>query len=74
MMFDMKPHAIALLSNLAISASLLFIPNLAEQLGASNAQIGVIGAVYGFTVFTSAYLFGGASNVHDRRFFIRLGL
>jgi len=74
MMSNMKPHAIALLSNLAISASLLFIPNLAEQLGASNAQIGVIGAVYGFTVFTSAYLFGRASDVHGRRFFIRLGL
>jgi MFS family permease len=74
MMFNMKPHAIALLSNLAISASLLFIPNLADELGASNAQIGIIGAVYGFAVFTSAYLFGRASDVYGRRFFIHLGL
>ena len=53
MMFNMKPHAIALLSNLAISASLLFIPNLASELGVSNTQIGIIGAVYGLAVFTS---------------------
>ncbi len=74
MMFNMKPHAIALLSNLAISASLLFIPNLADELGASNTQIGIIGAVYGFAVFTSAYLFGRASDVYGRKFFIQLGL
>lgn len=74
MMFNMKPNVIALLSNLATSASLLFIPNLAEALGASNTQIGIIGAVYGFAVFTSAYLFGRASDVYGRRFFIHLGL
>lgn len=70
----MKSNIIALLSNLSISASLLFIPNLAKELGASNAQIGIIGAVYGFTVFASAYLFGRASDVYGRRFFIHLGL
>ncbi|RLI45041.1 MFS transporter, partial [Candidatus Bathyarchaeota archaeon] len=70
----MKSNIIALLSNLATSASLLFIPNLAKELGANNTQIGIIGAVYGFTVFASAYLFGRASDVYGRRFFIHLGL
>lgn len=70
----MKPNVIVMLSNLAVSASWLFIPNLAEELGASNAQIGVIGAAYGFAVFASSYLFGRASDVYGRRFFIHLGL
>lgn len=70
----MKPNVIVMLSNLALSASFLFIPILAEELGASKAQIGVIGATYGFAVFASSYLFGRASDVYGRRFFIHLGL
>lgn len=70
----MKPNVITMLSNLALSASLLFIPNLAEELGASKVLIGVIGAAYGFAVFASSYLFGRASDVYGRRVFIHLGL
>ena len=70
----MKPNVITMLSNLALSASFLFIPNLAEELGASEAHIGVIGATYGFAAFISSYLFGRASDVYGRRFFIHLGL
>lgn len=70
----MKPNTIQLLSNVALSASLLFIPNLAEDLGASKAQLGIIGAVYGLTVFISSYLFGRASDVYSRKFFLRFGL
>jgi len=70
----MKANAIQLLSNLALSASLLFIPNLAKDLGASNTEVGLIGAVYGIAMFTSSYIFGRASDVYSQRFFIRLGL
>lgn len=70
----MKPNVIYFLSNLALSASYLFIPNLGEELGATNAQIGIIGAVYGLAIFSSSYLFGRASDVYGRRFFIHLGL
>jgi MFS family permease len=63
-----------LLSNVATSASLLFIPNLAQTLGASDVQIGLIGAVYGIAVFASSYVFGRASDVYNRKFIIRLGL
>lgn len=63
-----------LLSNVAISASLIFIPNLAKTLGANDVEIGVISAVYGVAAFASSYLFGRASDVYDRRFIIRLGL
>jgi len=70
----MKANAIQLLSNLALSASLLFIPNLAKDLGASNVDVGIIGAVYGIATFMSSYIFGRASDVYSRRLFIRLGL
>jgi DHA1 family multidrug resistance protein-like MFS transporter len=62
------------LSNTALSASLIFIPNLAKDLGASDTEIGVISAVYGVAIFASSYLFGRASDVYDRKFIIRLGL
>ena len=70
----MKSNVILLLYNVAFFASFLFIPNLAEELGASNAQIGIIGATYGFAVFVSSYLFGRASDVYGRKLFLQLGL
>ena len=70
----MKPNAIQLLFNVAFSASYLFIPNLAKDLGASNTQLGIIGAVYGLAVFSSSYIFGRASDVYGRKFFLHLGL
>jgi len=70
----MKPSVIQLLFNVAFSASYLFIPNLAKDLGASNTQLGIIGAVYGLAVFSSSYIFGRASDVYGRKFFLHLGL
>jgi MFS family permease len=54
--------------------SLIYIPNLARELGASNFEIGVIGASYGVSVFFSAYLSGRASDAMGRRFFLCLGM
>ncbi len=70
----MKPNLIQMLSNVAVFASLLFIPNLAKDLGATDSEIGVIGAVYGLAVFTSSYIFGRAADIYDRKSIIRLGL
>jgi len=70
----MKPSLIHFLSSLSLSASLLFIPNLAKELHASDAQIGMIVAVYAFANFIASYTFGRASDVYGRRLFIRLGL
>ncbi len=70
----MKPNIIQFLSSVALSASLLFIPNLAKELGANDAQVGMIVAVYAFSMFLSSYIFGRASDVYGRRLFIRLGL
>jgi len=70
----MKQNVIQFLSNVAISASYLFIPILAKESGANDIQIGMIGAIYGLAVFSSSYLFGRASDVYGRKFFLHLGL
>ncbi|MGQ9460392.1 MAG: MFS transporter [Candidatus Bathyarchaeaceae archaeon] len=70
----MKQNVIQFLSNVAVSASYLFVPILAKELGASDIQLGFIGAVYGLAIFGSSYLFGRASDVYDRKFFLHLGL
>ncbi len=53
----MKLNAIQLLINSAIMMSNLFIPVLAQDLGASETQIGIIGATYGAALFISTYIF-----------------
>jgi MFS family permease len=63
-----------LLSQLAMGASILFIPNLSKDLGADNAMVGIIGAVYALALFVSSYIFGRESDVHDRRVFVKIGL
>ncbi len=70
----MKQNVIQLLYRTAFSASYLFIPILAGELGASKTQVGFIGAVYGLAVFSSSYLFGRASDLYGRKFFLHLGL
>jgi len=70
----MKQNVIQFLSNVAISASYLFISILAKESGANDIQIGIIGAIYGLAVFSSSYLFGRASDVYGRKFFLHLGL
>jgi len=70
----MKQNVIQFLSNMAISASSVFIPILAKESGASDIQVGMIGAIHGLAVFSSSYLFGRASDVYGRKFFLHLGL
>jgi DHA1 family multidrug resistance protein-like MFS transporter len=53
----MRLNAIQLLTNSAIMMSILFIPLLAQELGASGSQIGIIVAVYGASFFISTYIF-----------------
>jgi len=66
--------AISFLFNSSISASLVFLPLYAEDLGATRLQIGYIAAVYGITYFVSSFLFGRQSDIHGRLIFVRLGL
>ena len=59
----MKPNFIQFLTHSAISSSMIFIPVLAKELGASDFEIGIIGGIYGFTMFFSFYVFGRMSDV-----------
>ncbi|MDD5615998.1 MAG: MFS transporter [Candidatus Methanoperedens sp.] len=58
----MRLNAIQLLTNSAIMMSVLFVPLLAQQLGASGFQIGLIVAGYGASMFISNYIFGRAAD------------
>ncbi len=53
----MRLNAIQLFINSAVMMSNLFIPVLAQDLGASGTTIGIIGAVYGAALFISTYTF-----------------
>jgi len=71
---NMRPNIIQFFSNTAIMMSAIFIPNFALEIGASRAEIGLIGASYGFALFFSSYMFGRASDMRDRRIFLTAGL
>jgi len=70
----MKPNIIQALTGVAVASSLVFIPNLAKELGANDVQIGFIFAIYGLATFISSYFFGRAADIHGKKFFIYFGL
>ncbi len=70
----MKTSVTQFLTHSAISSSMIFIPVLARELGASDFEIGIIGGVYGFTMFFSYYVFGRMSDIHGRKMFLLIGL
>ncbi len=65
---------IQFLSNSALFASMIFIPILAKELSASDFQVGLIVASYGFALFISNYTFGRYSDIHGKKLFLLLGL
>lgn len=71
---NMRPNVIQFFSNTAIMMSAIFIPNFALEIGASRAEIGLVGASYGFAIFFSSYVFGRASDMRNRRIFLTAGL
>jgi len=69
-----RPYIIQFLSSAALSASLLFIPNLTKDLGGTESYVGITVAAYALAMFISSYVFGRLSDIYSRRFFINLGL
>lgn len=65
---------IALLINSAIEASIIFIPLLADELGASRFDVGIVGVSYGMAYFASSLFFSWQSDRKGRVKFIRIGL
>jgi MFS family permease len=66
--------AINILSNCAVETSNIFIGLYAQELGASNFQIGLMGASMGVAYLMSSLLFGRLSDIHGRMKYIRAGL
>lgn len=62
------------LSNAGTSAVGLFVPLLAHRLGASDLEVGLIGAAFGGALFASAWVFGRLGDMGRRRHLIALGL
>jgi MFS family permease len=70
----LKANLINFLIYFAIETSILFIPLLAEELGASNFLVGVNGAAYGAAFLISSLIFGRKSDTRGRVIYIQLGL
>jgi MFS transporter, DHA1 family, multidrug resistance protein len=66
--------AINILSNCAVETSNIYIGLYAQELGASNFQIGLIAASMGVAYLLSSLLFGRLSDIHGRMKYIRVGL
>ena len=70
----MPPRHINFLGNAAVSASLIFIPLWASQLGATVEQLGFIVGAYNGSILVSSYVFGRAADVHGSRKILQTGL
>jgi MFS family permease len=66
--------SINILSSMAISASWVFVPLFALQLGASDWQVGLIVGAWGTARFVSSFAFGRIADIYGRNFVIWLGL
>lgn len=58
----MRLNLIQFFTNTAVMMSNIFIPILAHDLGASGTEIGIIGAVYGSSLFISTYIFSRSAD------------
>ncbi len=54
--------------------SLIFIPLLAEEMGATYTQVGIIMSVYGVCLFVSSYIFSKAADAWNIKKLLLLGL
>ncbi len=57
-----------------MNTSSLLIPVLAEEMGASDIEIGVIGTAYGICYLLSTYVFGLAADSYGRAMLLKFGL
>lgn len=72
-----RPLLISLVNFLlsfAIQGSIIFIPLLGAQLGASDFQVGLVGSVYGASFLVSSLFSGWKSDSLGRILFVRWGL
>ncbi len=70
----MRSYAIQLFYNIALMSAAVFTPIYAKEIGASDFELGLIGMVYGFSVFVSGIWFGQAADNKGRRRYVVTGL
>ena len=70
----MKLDAIQFFTNTSMMLSMVFIPLLAEDLGASYMQIGIIMSVYGLCLGISSYMFSKAADAWNIKRLLLAGL
>ncbi|MEW5759798.1 MAG: MFS transporter [Candidatus Thermoplasmatota archaeon] len=70
----MKLSLINLLQNAGGCATLIFIPILASELGASTFDVGVIVCSYALACFFSSYVFGRKADIIGRKKVLGIGL
>jgi MFS family permease len=71
------PYLVGLINYLlgfAIQSSIILIPVLVKEFGATEFQVGLVGAVYGAAFLVSSLISGWKSDVMGRLRFMRLGL
>tara|TARA_Y100000310_G_scaffold321984_1_gene380414 strand:- start:805 stop:1884 length:1080 start_codon:yes stop_codon:yes gene_type:complete len=68
-------YLVNLLPNAAVAASMIFIPIIAQNLGLSLFELGLVGSAYSLGSFISYYIFGRWSDkIGNRSHFIKAGL
>lgn len=68
-------YSLMFLANSGIALSWLFIPILADELGLSYVELGIVGMAYGSASLLSYSLFGRLSDIYRRRrIFVRAGM
>ena len=70
----MRENIIQFFSESAIGSTLMIIPLFAKDVGATDIQLGMIGCIYGVSLFFSMYYFGRAGDIHNRKTLLQLGL
>ena len=70
----MRPRHVNLFGNAAVSASLIFIPLWAAELGATTEQLGFIVAAYNGAILVASYVFGRAADIRGSRRILQAGL
>jgi DHA1 family quinolone resistance protein-like MFS transporter len=67
-------YTLSFLMSASVSATAIFIPLLAAEVGASYFEVGLIGMAYGLANFLSFYIFGRLSDMTGRRrIFVKFG-
>ncbi|MHA1607072.1 MAG: MFS transporter [Candidatus Freyarchaeota archaeon] len=70
----MKDSVLLFFADCAVSASIVVTPLFAKGLGASDFDLGLIGATYGLALLFSSYVFGWAADVFGRGRLLKVGL